>query len=41
MQTLSESARTTIIEGYSMEKMVNDTLEVLIGAVGMMSSVKD
>jgi len=34
MQTLSESARTTIIEGYSMEKMVNDTLEVLVGAVG-------
>ena len=33
MQTLSESARTTIIEGYSMDKMVNDTLEVLIGAV--------
>ena len=34
MQTLSESARSTIIEGYSMEKMVNDTLEVLIEAVG-------
>lgn len=33
MQTLSESARTTIIEGYSMDKMVNDTLEVLSGAV--------
>ena len=33
MQTLSESARTTIINGYSMDKMVNDTLEVLIGAV--------
>ena len=33
MQTLSESARTTIIEGYSMDKMVNETLEVLIGAV--------
>ena len=34
MQTLSKSARSTIIEGYSMEKMVNDTLEVLIEAVG-------
>tara|TARA_Y100001954_G_C15379943_1_gene392820 strand:- start:8 stop:580 length:573 start_codon:yes stop_codon:yes gene_type:complete len=34
MQTLSESARSTIIEGYSMEKMVNDTLQVLVEAVG-------
>ena len=34
MQTLSESARTTIIDGYSMERMVNDTLEVLIEAAG-------
>ena len=34
MQTLSKSARFTIIKGYSMEKMVNDTLEVLIEAVG-------
>jgi len=34
MQTLSKSARSTIIEGYSMEKMVNDTLQVLVEAVG-------
>ena len=34
MQTLSESARSTIIEGYSMERMVNDTLQVLVEAVG-------
>jgi len=34
LQTLSKSARTTIIEGYSMEKMVNDTLQVLVEAVG-------
>ena len=34
LQTLSKSARTTVIEGYSMEKMVNDTLQVLVEAVG-------
>ena len=34
IQTLSGSARSTIIEGYSMEKMVNDTLQVLVEAVG-------
>ena len=33
METLSKSARATIIGGYSIEKMVSSTLEILIGAV--------
>jgi len=33
MKTISEAARTSIIERYSMEKMVSDTLDVLVRAV--------
>ena len=33
MKTISEAARTSIIESYSMEKMVSDTLDVLVRAV--------
>lgn len=33
MKTISKSARSTIIERYSMGKMVTDTLEVLVRAV--------
>jgi len=33
MRTISKAARTSIIERYSMEKMVTDTLDVLVRAV--------